>query len=197
MEPLAAGLVQSGNVGVTIIGCGTSSGKPSCRVYQNSGGPYVVFTMGDITFLRNIWFDGTTLGSTQTEMITLSVGYSEIRGCLISAGYRDHIGVDINTSLVTVRDTKFESTGTGSTTRASRGLLIDAAEGSTDIDIRGCEFSNGTGGFTDVAFRCSDSTLRLYVIAATQSFGADIGIASGATGFVNPETAGGSATVNW
>lgn len=195
-EPLAAG-IQNNVSGTTIVGCGTSGGKPSCRIYQNASGPFIVMRMSEVTYLRNIWFDGTTLGATQTEMVTMSVPYAEMRGCLVSAGYRDHIGVDINSNLVTVRDTKVESTGTGVTTRASRGILIDSEGNVSDIDIRGCELSNGEGGFTDVALHSQDAVPRLYMISVTLSFGADVTINSLATGIVNPETATGSSLVTW
>ena len=195
-EPLAAGIV-AGSIGVTIIGCGTTDGKPSCRIYGNGEGPNTPLTTGAQCYFRNLWLDHNIVAtSNQTRIVLMSQVYSELRGCLVTVGYRDQVGVEVSMDKVTVRDTKIESAGTGDTTRPTRGLYGSAAK--ADIDLRGLVLSNGTHGFTISAIDASGVVLtRLYGIAMSLLFGADVKLTTSTTGLLNPETTSGSALVSW
>lgn len=196
-EPISAAL-DTHSVGLTIIGCGTSDGKPSCRLYKDAAaGALVLFTQSMVSSLRNIWFDHTTSVTQSTSMVEMDADFAEMRGCLVTPAVTDVIGVQASGSFLTIRETKFESVAVLVSARPARGLSFEAEGGMSDNDVRFCIFSNATLGFTQDAFFEDQQNTRLYVIGATQSYGADIEINPNTTGMVNPETSSGSALVSW
>lgn len=198
IEPLTTGIVIPAITGITIIGCGQSGGKPSCKIYRDqAGASFESLNTDQVSYIRNIWFAPVVAGNAGGEMVSISGIYSEMRGCLVTPALNDANGVTVAVSSVTCRETKFESAGISVASRPSRGLVFSSEGTMTDEDVRGCEFSNGAFGFSLRAFDESESVARLYVIAMTQSFGADIKVNSSTTGLINPETASGSSIVEW
>jgi hypothetical protein len=197
-EPISSTLVTPLD-GVTVIGCGTSGGNPSCKLYRDTAaGDLSVFSTGAVTYLRNIWFDKTASATANARMVRFtSAAYSEMRGCLVTPGLKDTVGLEADATRITIRDTKFESAGTSVTVRPSIGLYMISEGSMADVDVRGCIFSNSVYGFSSFAFSEQEPITRLYVISMTQRMGADADFNSSTTGIVNPETADGSSMVTW
>lgn len=198
VEPLS-GAIDLNSTGVTLIGCGTADGNPGCRVYQASGGPFVDIQMSQVSYVRNLWIDATPTAVTQTRQVTVPTEFSEIRGCLVRSMFRDTIGIFCSASFTTFRETTFEAADSaGGANRVTAGLEFNGGEGSlTDIDVRGCIFSNGVHGYKTAGLWGNDPVSRLYGISATLRFGANAELDSDTTGQLNPETASGSALVEW
>lgn len=198
VEPLSGG-IDMNSTGLTLIGCGTSDGNPTCRIYQSSGGPFVDLQLSQVGYVRNLWIDATPTAVTQTRQVTVPTEFSEIRGCLVRSKYRDTIGIFCSASFTTFRDTTFEAEdAAGGANRVTAGLEFNGGEGSlTDIDVRGCIFSNGVHGYKTAGLWGNDQVTRFYGISVTLRFGANVVLDSDTTGQLNPETASGSALVEW
>lgn len=181
--------------GTTIIGCGTSSGLPGCKIHSDSADPIV--SMGQIGYLRNVWIYDVEAESGPSVLVSCSVDQSEVRGCHITPVINGVIGVSTDSSFITCRETRFESAGTAIAQRPSVGLKLDPSGPMTDIDVRECIFSNSEFGFDQFALLVDDEVTRLYAVGLTLQYGADARIDSDTTGLLNPETSSGSASVEW
>jgi hypothetical protein len=149
------------------------------------------------SYLRNIWVYDVEAESGPGILVDVSDDYVEVRGCYIQPTVTGVIGIDAQSSFLAFRETKIESGGVSVASRPAIGLRFSAEGSMTDIDVRGVELSNSRFGFSSPAFDEDEAVARLYVISMTQSFGADVFINASTTGIVNPETASGSALVDW
>jgi hypothetical protein len=181
--------------GVTVIGCGTSDGKPSCKLHSDAADPIVEIAV--IGYLRNVWVYDVEAESGPAVLVNCSSQNTEVRGCYIEGRVSGVIGCTARDSAQTYRESTFISGGSAVADRPARGLTVPTELTVSDIDVRGCIFSNSQYGFEQYSFWVDSPVTRLYVIAMSQSYGADVKINSSTTGIVNPETSSGSASVEW
>lgn len=193
-EAIAATVFMNSD-GVTVVGCGTSDGKPTCKLHSDNADPIV--SMETISYLRNVWLYDVASESGPESLVDVTASYCEIRGCYMVPTVNSVVGVAGMNSYVTYRETSFVSGGSAVASRPAIGLQLTIVGSLNDIDVRGCVFSNAEHGFSSDAFHDAVGVTRLYVIAMSQLYGADVTITASATGIINPEHSSGSASVTW
>lgn len=198
------------NKEVTIVGAGTSAGKPAAKLKNDTGGILLQVDANGVQ-LRNIYFPANVQAGSQHVLLSNGPNLGFVMsGCYLECG-NTLVGVEsvVSSAHATENVLRFEnctwvSTATAYATRPGQALrLLDVV----DTFIVGCTFDGGTYGFSGsgpsidgVALSVSNSSgtcERLRIQSLTLLRGADVFILSTVTGYVVDVTTTGSARVSW
>lgn len=186
---------------VTVVGVGTTSGKPAAQLKINAAAAGLISTASGVCELRNIYFPAAVQSDTSATgkiRIAATPGVV-ISGCYFESSANDQlaaISIDAASNSVLIENCTFVSTATTVATRPTRALQVDGAI--SDLRIIGCTFDDGTVGYANPACDISGATItRLRAHSNTLLRGADVAIASASTGYFVPSTVTGGGRVGW
>ncbi len=182
---------------LTLIGEGTTSGKPAVSFYGTNS------TVFDITAsnveLRNIYFPPSPV-LTVTSKITWSGARCRMVGCYLEFGGNEgSYGVNLAAGADQARfdDCTFISVATSTGAQPVAALRSGAAI--VDLEMNGCVVSSGPFGFANYAavdFSAAAAT-RCKIEGLSLLLGADVAMGAAATGRVNVQLATGGSRVSW
>jgi hypothetical protein len=185
---------------LTIVGVGTTSGKPAAQIKINAAAAsMLVFSGAAVGELRNIYFPASVQANTTAngKIRQSTSGHLLISGCYFELSANDQLpGISIDTGSTIVENCTFVSTATAI---ASRPLKAIGSTGAvSDVRIVGSVFDSGTVGFSTAAIDLSTAAVtRLRAFSNSFLRGADSLIHASTTGYFIPSTNSGSPKVTW
>lgn len=187
------------NKSLTILGAENDDG-PSARLQRTGGASVNLLTItADGVELRNLAFPETLTSAVATARIAIAAEGVRIIGCQIESGARD-TGPAVSLGAGTcdnfeARNCVFESV---SETTAPESM-VKTAGAVAGFNMRACTFIGGSSGFSNpYALDLSAAAItRLRIESLGLTFGADVKIHASSTGYVQTESATGSARVDW
>jgi hypothetical protein len=182
---------------VTIIGAGSSAGRPANSLYRTGGANVSLLTISASNVqLRNLYFPATDTSSVSAYRI--NVGNSNFRmvGCYVECGPYDAgpaLGFQIASDRAEIRNCTFVST---SLTNPPESAIKSPAQ--NGMRIFSTTIDGGRVGFSNYyAVQLLGAITRLEVENLSLLNGADMSVHSGSVGWVNVERATGSSRVDW
>lgn len=183
---------------LTIVGAGTTNGKPAVTIGCNYAAASILnVTVANVEF-RNIRFTGSLLSTVQPK-IALSLSGARVTGCYFECGALDQgAAVELFSGADQGRLTRctFVSTATSLATRPGYGLRLQTST-VLDLELNDCVFDDGAYGFVTGAFVSTGTLTRIKAENLSMLNGADVVIPSASTGFVNVATRTGGGRVDW
>lgn len=185
----------------TIVGVGTTSGKPGAQLKLNSANASLLTLSGAGCQLRNIYFPGNVQsnGGASGKVAIPATANILIYGCYFECGatdQQDAVQATASSNSLRVENCTFVSTATSTATRATNGLKLAGAI--TDVIVVNNTFDDGTVGFAGKAADLSGGTItRLHAYGNSLLRGADFVINSASTGFFGTGTLSGGSVVSW
>jgi hypothetical protein len=186
---------------VTVVGIGTTSGKPGAQLKINAAAAGLISTATGVCELRNIYFPAAVQSDTTAngKIRIASTPGVVISGCYFESSANDQlpaISIDVASNNVLIENCTFVSTATTTATRPLRGIYLAGAV--TDLRIIGCTFDDGTVGYANGACDLSGATItRLRCHSNTFLRGADLAVASATTGYFALPAVSGGGRVSW
>lgn len=185
------------NKSLIIVGAGSSGGKPTVKLRANALGNVAVAAAN--VQLRNIWFPASP-ASPSAPNVAVAGGATDgfqMKDCYFELAQFDSVGLQLASNTNRVVNTTFISTSLTVTTQPGTALNVNAAV--SDLELDGVTFSAGTVGFSNpAAFTSGGNVLtRLRAENVSLLLGADIAIAAGSTGYLNPQLATGGSRVDF
>lgn len=186
---------------VSLVGIGTTSGKPAAQLKINSASATLLNLAVAATEIRNVYFPASVQSNTSANG---KLRLANIDNCVISGCYFESSALDQLAALevatiadeALIENCTFVSTATTVTTRPTRGLYVSGAI--TDLHVVGCVFDDGTVGYSTAACDISGGTItRLKGTGISLLRGAEVLIASATTGYFIPSTSTGGGKVTW
>jgi len=183
---------------LTLIGEGTTSGKPSVSFRTNAAVSALFTLSGTNIELRNIYFPEAQQTNSLVK-IQWTGQFGRVVGCYFELGAKDTAGaLQLNGSdQLRVDGSTFISTATLVT--AQPGYAIKSASALVDLEISNTVFSAGTVGFSN--FAAVDLTFnpatRCRITGLSLLLGADVAMGASATGYVNVQLSTGGSRVTW
>jgi len=187
---------------VTIVGVGTTSGKPSACITIGAAGANINFGGVAGMHLRNIRFKQSTATTASAANIQMG-GSCRIAGCWFESGAFDtkpFVTLDACTGyVVRIENSTFLSTDTQATPTAGAGLAWTAAGSAMRLELDGVTFDGGTKGYS--AYALDGSAAALYSLRGTNVSllrGADVIFHANTAGFIHiAPAASGGGKVSW
>lgn len=184
---------------LTIVGAGSSGGKPTVRLLNKQvAGDMLSFT-GPAVQLRNIYFPENDVTNSGNRVVTSSSAIFRMEGCFFECGGKDEgAAMSVGDGVVDIRNTTFEVTSLDNTDQP--GIALDNAEGALNtLQMDGVVFDGGVAGFSDYfAMDMSVNTLtRIWAENISLLNGADLKIPEAAQGYVNARTSTGAGRIDW
>lgn len=182
---------------LTLIGEGTTAGKPAVSFLINNAASSAISMIATNCELRNIYFPPSVQLNT-TERVVIGATDCVVKGCYFECGATDNAAaLGIVSARPRVEDTTFISTATLSTAQPKMAILGAAAI--VDFVINNVTVSAGTVGFSNYA------AIDVSGFAATRVkwqnmnllLGSDVAMGAAATGRVNVQLATGGSRVSW
>lgn len=186
---------------VTVVGVGTTSGKPGAQLLINAAAAGLISTATGVCELRNIYFPAAVQSDTSAtgKIRVAATSNVVISGCYFESSANDQlaaISLDASSNSVLIENCTFVSTATTTVTRPTRGIHVQGAV--TDLRVIGCVFDDGTVGYSTGACDLSGGTItRLRCHSNSLLRGASVLIAAATTGYFVPSTQSGDGRVNW
>lgn len=183
---------------LTIIGEGTTGGKPGVSFSTNAAAASVFSIGSSFVELRNLYFPEGTQTNTSGK-VTVGGAFARIVGCYFEQGGKDTgAGVVVSADALRIDNSTFISTGAF---RAVQPLaaIKSTATSTAQLELTGVVVSAGTVGFSNysaVDLTLSTVLTRLKVLGLSLLLGADMDLAAGWTGFYNVQLATGGSRVN-
>ena len=185
------------NRACTIIGVGTTAGRPSAKLRLNAAaGEMFIVNRSGVEF-RNIYFPEKVVDNASA---TIAVQRScRITGCWFDCGIHDTgtaVSVASTTGPVTFEDTTFLCTAPTCAVRPLNAIVTVAASSTPELYMEGVTFDGGLYNWSGYAMDQSPANVsiqRLFNIALLN--GADIYIHANTTGFTHVSQATGGARV--
>jgi hypothetical protein len=165
---------------LTIVGCGTSGGKPSPQLKNNSAAANLIIinTAGIYVELRNVYFPAQVQSNSATK-ISNPQGNLRFVGCYFEANVFD------TAAVITIPTTGTESTfafidstiiSTGVSTTSQPLVGITGSSVTAHVRLDGSTFSDGTYGWS------GDAAVTLTMAGATDTVrGVNVSLLLGAT----------------
>ena len=183
---------------LTIVGEGTSGGKPAVSFQMNSAANLNLFSVSAANVqLRNIYIK-TNLQTSSAVAVTVNASDSQFIGCYWELNTTDTGGLLLTTGAdrALVKNCTFVCTntsGAAATATPTYGLSIGSI---ADIEIQGTIFNGGAFGFPQNAILGATVT-RLRADSLSMLNGADASLGASTTGWFNPQTVTGGSNVSW
>lgn len=184
--------------GVTVVGIGTTSGKPAAQIKINAAAATCVQFTTTGGELRNIYFPAAVQSDTNTNgKVRLTTANCIVYGCYIESSANDQLpALSIDSNSSRVENCTIVSTATSTATRPLRGIWTSGAV--SDLVLIGNIFDDGTVGYASGACDISAGTVtRLKAYGNSFLRGADLAVASASTGYFVPSTQSGGPRVSW
>lgn len=183
--------------GVTVVGAGSSGGKPTVKLFNNSAAGAQV-NLGSNSELRNIWFPSNLQTNAANRVTTGGDGFRVI-GCYFECGATDNAAA-LNVAsgnFGRIVNSTFISTATLVTAQPSSAITVTNPV--SDLELDGVVFSSGTVGFSNYrAFDGSSSAItRIRATNISQLLGADVKLNAASTGYWNSSVVTGGARLDW
>jgi hypothetical protein len=196
-------LTVAQNIGIrSVVGVGTTSGKPSVQMKINAAAAGCLTAGGQGCEIKNIYFPAAVQSDTTAAAGKVWIPSTPnvlIYGCYFESSGLDQLAalqIDVSSNGVSVEKCTFVSTATAVATRPTRGLYVSGAV--SDLSVISCVFDDGTVGYSSKACDLSGGTItRLKAHSNSTLRGADVSIASASTGYFIPSTRSGGGAVNW
>lgn len=195
-ESLAAG--QSLAKSLTIIGEGTTAGKPGVSFLNNAPAATLFVISASNCELRNLYFPENTQTNAGVK-VTVGGSSARIVGCYFEQGAKDTgEGIRVGADNLRVDNTTMISTGV---LRSAQPLAaIRVISGAiTGLEFTGLTVSAGTVGFSNYAAVDLSATVALTKFKAlglSLLLGADMELPATWTGWLNCQLATGGSRVN-
>lgn len=187
---------------LTLIGEGTSSGKPAVSFVAGVATALIVATTSNVE-LRNIYFPASLVANVANKLIW-SGARGRIVNCYFEEGANDTnsaLSMAAGTDQMRIEGCTFISTATSSAAQPTMAISNSAGSSIADLEIVDTVISAGTVGFSNyaavdltkgggVATRCKFTGLSLLL-------GADVAMGASATGYVNVQLSTGGSRVSW
>lgn len=197
-ETLTAALGLGGR---TIVGVGTTSGKPAAQLKLNSANASLFSISGAGSEIRNVYFPANVQSNTGASgKIACPASTNFILyGCYFECSgndQQDAVQAIVASNNLRVENCTFVSTATAVGTRPTNGLRLTGAI--TDVWIRGNVFDDGLVGFSGKAADLSGGAItRLRAFDNSLLRGADVAIHASSTGYFGTGTLSGGSGVSW
>lgn len=197
-ETLAATVVV--NKRLTLVGEGTTSGKPAVRFTQNSVGPAFILS-AIASELRNVYFPEAASALGASSKVSWTGARGRLIGCYFEQGANDNGGPGLSFSAadgLRIENCTFISTAT--LVSAQPFAAIRQGVGATvDVEITNTTISAGTVGYSNYAAidLSSAACTRCKFTGLSLLLGADVNMGAAATGRVNVQLSTGGSRVAW
>jgi len=186
---------------VTVIGIGTTAGKPAAQIKINAAAAIMLQFTASAGELANIYFPAAVQTDTSAngKVRVASISHCIISGCYFESSALDQLAaLEISAAAqgVIVEDCTFISTASSGITRPTRGLHVSGAV--SEFRMTGNVFDDGGMGYSTAACDLSGGTItRLRAYGNSFLRGAETLIASATVGYFFPPTQSGGAKVTW
>ena len=189
-----------GILGRTVVGVGTTSGKPAAQLLINAAAASCLNLDAAGSHLRNIYFPAAVQSDTGNGKVRIaSVANCSVVGCYFESSGLDQmaaIQIDVSSTGARVQNCTFVSTATAIATRPTRGLYTGGAV--TDLFVTGNVFDDGTVGYSTAALDFSAAAnTRLVAYGNSLLRGADAKFHASQTGIFGVGTLTGGSGVSW
>lgn len=188
---------------LTIVGEGSASGVPTVALTPSGIGDYLLSLEADGILVGNIKIAANASTSAVSRVNVLADGCT-IRSCYFECGATDTgaaVAINGASDFGRITDTTFISTATLVTAQPATGILTVAAGGAVPSHwyLGDVVFSGGTAGFSNF-YAINDAAAAFELFRGERVsaiLGADMSLASTATGFLQVGTSNGGALVSW
>lgn len=189
-----------GILGRTVVGVGTTSGKPAAQLKINAASASCLNLDAAGSHLRNIYFPAAVQSNNGNGKVRVTaVANCSVVGCYFESSGLDQmaaIQVDAGSTGARVQNCTFVSTATAIATRPTRGLYTGGAV--VSMVVTGNVFDDGTVGFSTSAIDMSAAANTLIVAHGNSLLrGADAKFHASQTGFFGTGTLSGGSGVSW
>lgn len=187
---------------VTIVGGGTSGGKPTVKLTNNSAAAGLLdLVTGGAAELRNIWFNANAQ-TNAVARVKISSAAVKIIGCYFECGATDTgpaiemVGANAGGLI---RNTTLISTATVLTAQPESAIKLTGGTGMSWLTLDGVVVDGGTVGWSN--FYAVDLSAALNIVLRVESMsllrGSDMKVHTSTTGHIHVATTTGGSRVNW
>ena len=185
-----------------IVGGGTSGGKPTVKITNNSAAASLFIIDDPAIQIRNVWINANAQTNAASR-IKVQDEHFQMIGCYVECGATDTgtavelVSGDANACVF--KTTTFISTATVVTAQPESAVKISGAGTVLHLYFQDVTVSGGTVGWSNFyAIDLSSGTLtHLKGENTNLLLGSDVNIASAATGIFSLGTVTGGSRVNW
>ena len=181
---------------LTIVGAGSSSGKPTAKLTLNAAAASMFTPSGDNVELRNVWLEENAQSNTTSKVLVTGDKFRMV-GCYVEGNGNDTSA--LLTFSTSADDARVESTTFISTATATGSLpeaAIDCPVAISDLELEGVVFDGGTFGWDHFYALSNDGTLtRLRAIGGSFLRGSDVQLENATTGWITAPTTSGSVRI--
>lgn len=183
--------------GLTVVGIGTTSGKPAAQIKINAAASTALQFATTGGQIHNVYFPASVqVNTTANGKLRLTTTGCAVYGCYFEASANDQLPQLSLDATGRIDGCTFVSTATSTASRPLKGLGSTGAL--ADLIVVDCIFDDGSVGFTSPACDLSAAAVtRLRAWGNSLLRGAEASINSGSTGFFIPATTTLGAKVTW
>jgi len=197
-ETLTSAATLSAN-GLTVVGTGTSGGKPTVKLKLNAASGSLIVASGASVALRNIWFQGNQQANSSVRISVSGAGF-RMSDCYVECDQYDTgsaLSYASGGDSSRIISTTFISIATSTSAQPARAIALTAAI--SDLELSGVILDAGAAGFSDYyAMNLSTAAVtRLRGESVTLKNGADVRLHASTVGYLNAQTVTGAGKVFW
>jgi hypothetical protein len=185
---------------LTLIGEGTTAGKPGVSFIGNSAAQNLLSVTASNVELRNIYFPPNAQNNTVPRVLSSNTDFL-MRGCYVECGATDRAtAVSCSASRPRFESSLFISTATLTTAQPTMAIQAEAGSAIVGLIMKDVVVSAGTVGFSNYAavdFSAAASFTQMKIEGLSLLLGADMAILAAGTGRVNVQLATGGSRVQW
>lgn len=187
---------------LTLIGEGTTAGKPGVSFIMNAAATLMFAISGVGAELRNIYFPPNAQANTQARVSVASTDVV-IKGCYFECGATDAIALLLGAGCDRLRidNTTFISVATSTAAQPLAAIVATPAIAVTGLTMNNVVVSAGTAGFSNysaISLANANSYAQVKIEGLNLLLGADVDFgAAKVTGRCNVQLATGGSRVNW
>jgi len=191
--------VQTIGKDLTIVGAGSSSGKPTVKFTMNNASNATMFncTGGSLQSVQliNLWIEENAQTNTAARIINITNDF-RARGLYVECGATDTgAAIDQTGTTAIFESCTFISTATAVGSQPKMALDIGSM---TTLYMNGVVVDAGTVGFSNYfALEGTDDISMMYIENLSLLRGADAKFTEASKGYINVQTATGGARIDW
>jgi hypothetical protein len=187
------------NKSVTIVGSGSSSGKPTVKLTPSAAASLMAITAAQVT-IKNVWFKESAVANTNKRLDVNTGGTLTIERCYFECGANDQAPAILVTGTLNglrIENTTFISTATLATAQPESALKTSGSV--TNVVLVGVVFSAGAVGFSNpyAVDMSSGAVSAMRAESISLLLGADMNLANLSSSYVNVQTCTGGSRVDW